>query len=78
MLYEITINRAVEFDPSVAEDVTPASTGIYVGVAGDLKVDLVNGGTVVLKDLVAGVWHPIRAKKIYAVGTLATDIVVSY
>lgn len=78
MIYELTIHRAKEVDPAVSETITPASTGIYVGVQGDVKVDLVNGGTVTLKDLAAGVWHPIRATKIYAVGTDAEDIVVSY
>jgi hypothetical protein len=59
-------------------DLTNFTRGLYVGVSGDVKVDLVASGTVVFTDLIAGVIHPIRAKRVYATGTTATNIVGLY
>jgi len=46
----------------------------YVGTAGDLKVDMYEGGTVTFVG-VSG-FLPIIVKKIYKVGTDAADILV--
>ncbi len=54
--------------------ITPPSRGIYVGGAGDLKVDLPNGTTVTFVALAAGLCHPIAATKVYKTGTTATSI----
>lgn len=48
--------------------------GFYVGVAGDVKVDLVNGGTVVFKAMPVGLYQ-IRIKRFYATGTTATNVI---
>lgn len=61
-------------DADLAED----TRGLYVGVSGDVKVDLVGGTTVTFVNLVAGVIHPIRARRVYATGTDATSIVGVY
>jgi hypothetical protein len=55
-----------------------STRGIYVGAAGDLKIDTTNGDTVTLVGLAAGVVHPIAAKKVYSTGTTATGIVGLY
>lgn len=62
-------------DNNLAED----TRGLYVGVSGDVKVDLVGGSTgITFVNLAAGVIHPIRARRIHATGTDATNIVGVY
>ena len=68
--YSITANNSA--------DVTNQTIAIYVGVGGDLKIDDINGNTVTLKNLLSGVWHPIRVKRVYSTGTTCTDIVGAY
>jgi len=48
--------------------------GIYVGVTGDLVVDLFDGTKVTLKNIAAGIIHPMRVTKVYA-ATTATELV---
>jgi len=67
-----------------AEAVTPSDSAdldswgfIFVGAAGDLKVDTVGGQTVTLK-AVAGLTVPVYVQRVYATGTTATDLVVLY
>ncbi len=55
--------------------------GIYVGVAGDVALygaDDAVGTSVVFKNLVAGVVHPLAARRVLSTGTTATDIVAVY
>jgi hypothetical protein len=52
-----------------------ATKMIYVGAAGDLKVDLANGGgTVTFSNLPVGLWG-IAATKVYATGTTAGSLI---
>ena len=48
--------------------------GLYVGVSGDVKVDMLDGSTVTLVGLSAGIIHPIQVVRVYSTGTTATDI----
>ncbi|WP_049820079.1 spike base protein, RCAP_Rcc01079 family [Bradyrhizobium japonicum] len=60
---------------------TNITRGLYVGVSGNVVVqfsDDADSATVTLKNLVAGVWHPIQVQKIIKSGTTATDIVAGY
>jgi len=67
---------AAAVTPNDGADLPNATRGPYVGVAGDVKVDFVDGGTgIILKALAAGIVHPFRVKRVYATGTTATDIV---
>lgn len=60
--------------PSDTENLTQATRGLYVGVAGDVKVDMASGDTITFKTLSAGIIHPLRVRKVYSTGTNATDI----
>lgn len=72
-------NSAFAITPDNDEDLAYVTRGIYVGVAGDVKVDMFGTGTaIVFKDLAAGVVHPLRVKRVYEAGTDATDIVGVY
>lgn len=49
--------------------------GIYVGGAGNIKVDLYDGSTVTLNGALVGTIYPLRVTKVYATGTTATNLV---
>lgn len=51
---------------------------IYVGGPGNLKVDMVSGGTVTFVGLSAGTVLPIQAERIYATLTTATNLIALY
>lgn len=70
---------AVAITPDNSNDLVTVTRGIYVGVSGDLKVDMAGGSSgITFTNLAAGVIHPIRARRIYATGTDATDILGLY
>ena len=69
---------AFAITPHDTNDLAIAPRGIYVGVSGDLKVDMLGTGTVTYVGLAEGVIHPIRASRVYSTGTTATDIIGVY
>lgn len=71
--------NAVAITPHDSNDLANSSRGVYVGVSGDVKVDMVGTGTaVVFTALAAGVIHPLRVTRIYSTDTTATNIVAVY
>ena len=52
--------------------------GLYVGAAGDVKVIMASGATVTFADVLAGTVLPIQVRRVFATGTVATDIVALY
>lgn len=66
--------NAFTITPNDGANLAQTARGLYVGVAGDLKLTLPGGGTVTLKNVSAGIL-PVAATKIFATGTTATDIV---
>jgi hypothetical protein len=52
--------------------------GLYVGGTGNVKVDMVSGGTVTFTAVPAGVLLPIQVERVYANGTTATSIIALY
>ena len=69
------IRKAVAITPHNTNALATPTKAIYCGVGGDLKVTLVAGGTVTLKNLAYGMWHPIEASVVFDTGTTATDII---
>ena len=68
-----------------AAAVTPSDTAhlgnvraLYIGGAGDVKIDAEGGGTVTFVGVQAGSIIPVRAVRVYATGTDATSIVALY
>jgi hypothetical protein len=51
---------------------------IYVGGSGNLRVDMVSGGTVTFIGLSAGTVLPVQAIRIYATSTTATNLLALY
>ena len=69
-----------------AEAVTPADDGVlkptrglFVGGAGDVKVDMAeNGSAITFAGVAAGTLLPIQVVRVYDTDTDATDIVALY
>lgn len=52
---------------------------LYIGVAGDVKVDMALGGTaIVFKAVPVGFLAGVLVKKVYSTGTTATNIVACW
>lgn len=77
-----SIKSALAVDPSAADVALSRITrGIYVGVSGNLAVqfsDDADASSVVLTNLVAGVWHPMQVQKVLKTGTTATGIFAGF
>lgn len=52
--------------------------GVYVGGAGNLKVDMAGGGTVTFSGLAAGTFMPVQITRAYATGSTATLVLALY
>jgi len=68
-----------------AEAVTPGDStelrptrGLYIGVGGDLAVEMSQGATVTFANVLGGTLLPIQVAKVLATGTTATSIVALY
>ena len=59
-------------------DLPWTSRAIMVATAGNVKITTATGDTVTLPALTAGVWHWIRARRIWSTGTAPTTIIVGY
>lgn len=70
--------KAAAITGSDTVDLADVSRGIYVGGAGDIKVDMANGGTVTLSGALAGSILPIRVSRVYSTGTTATNLINLY
>ena len=67
--------HAAEVTPSDSTDLTTFARALYIGGAGDVKIDTVAGETVTFVGITAGSILPVRAARVYATGTSATSIV---
>lgn len=73
-----TITKAAAVVPSDTDDLTFPGIGLYVGVTGDVKITTLEDDTITMVGLVAGLWHPIHAKKVFSTDTTATSILVGW
>ena len=72
----IPASEAADITPDDVQDLPDIAYGIYVGVAGDVTVDLKNGGSnITFKNAVQGQILEIVATRVYATGTTATSLV---
>lgn len=67
------VHMAESVTPDDGTNLTTACRALYVGQGGNLRVTLVGGSTVTLVAASNG-WHPVRATRVWATGTTATDI----
>ena len=74
-----SIDSFFAITPSNSVDLPNETIAIYLGTPGDLKIDAAEtGAEITFKNLSNGVFHPIRAKRVYATGTSATEIIGGY
>ena len=59
-------------------DLSVVTRGLYVGVAGDVKVTMADDTVITFVGLAAGIEHAIAAKRVWATGTTATSILGLY
>ena len=73
----IPAETVVAVTPHDTNTIDPPARAIYVGGSGNVKLDDLAGNTTTLVGLAAGVFHPVRATRIYSTGTTATSIVIA-
>ena len=66
-------HHAVAVVPSDTTDLVAASTSIYVGGSGNLKVTMLGGEILTFNNVPVG-WHPIRATRVWT-STTATNVI---
>lgn len=76
--YDAPASNAFAVTPADGSNLTHAARALFVGGAGDIKVDTLGGDTVTFTGVVAGSILPVRILKVYATGTTATNIVAVY
>lgn len=74
----LATDNLFEITPSDEANLAHSTEAIYVGISGDIKLITTGGNTVILKNLQAGIWHPIKATKVFDTDTDATSIIGSY
>lgn len=71
------VSSAAAVTPSDAADLATVCRALYVGSAGALRVTLAGDSAPVTLAAAAG-WQPIRARRVWATGTTAADIVAGW
>ena len=71
-------NSAVAVTPHDTNDLTDTTRGLYIGVSGNIKVDMRDTGTAVVFTAAPVGILPIRVTRVYATDTAATNIVALY
>ena len=66
-------HHAVAVVPSDTADLPVASTSIYVGVSGNVKVTMPGGEILTFNNVPVG-WHPIRVTRVWT-STTASNII---
>jgi hypothetical protein len=69
---------AFAITPNDSADLPFKTRGIYVGGTGNLRVDMLNTGTVTFVDVAAGSVLPLCIEKVYATSTTATFLIGLY
>lgn len=71
------VEKAIPIVPNNDLSFSP-TLGLYVGITGHVKVDLVGSREVILTNLQSGVMHPLSVTRVYKDGTTATGILGGY
>ena len=72
------VTDAVEVAASASKFEQGMCRALYLGTAGDVTVTFLDGSSVTLKNLAAGVWHPLAITHLTALANSAADPVVGY
>jgi len=66
--------NAVAVVPNDSSDLTNTARALYIGGAGNIKVDTSAGDTVIFYAAPVGSIIPVRVRRVYSTGTTATNI----
>jgi hypothetical protein len=64
--------------PSDTVDLTTWARGLYVGTGGDVKIHNIRGEAVTFANVPDGSFLPVWTRRVFAIGTDATDIVALF
>lgn len=76
--YDAPASNAFVVTPADGSNLTHAARALFVGGAGDIRVDTLGGDTVTFASVLAGSILPVRVLKVYSTGTTATNLVAVY
>lgn len=68
-------DEAASIAPSDTADLAVATRALYVGTGGDVRLRMLGGGEITLANVASGSLIPIRATRVFATGTSATQLV---
>lgn len=71
-------SSAFPITPSDSTDLAINTRCIYVGVTGNITLNMYDGSSVTFSNVPAGFILPVRAKRILATGTTATSLIGMY
>ena len=75
----VSAHRASAVTASDATVYAQPTRGLYVGTAGNITVDMADGGSPILfVGVQGGTLLPLQVTRVYATGTTATNIVALY
>lgn len=69
---------AVAVTPDNSNDLAIPARALYVGTGGNINLDTAQGDTVVFTSVPSGSILPVRAKRVRATSTTASNIVALY
>lgn len=71
-------DHGIAVTKSDTDDLTHVSLGLFVGGAGDVKVNTKGGETITMVAVPAGSYIPLRVSRVWSTNTTATNIVALY
>lgn len=71
-------SEAIAVTPADGTDLATTQAALFIGGAGNVKVDMTGSGTVTFSGVAAGTFLPILVDRVYATGTTATNILALY
>ena len=69
---------AADVTPNDATPLQTVSRALYVGGGGDIAVEMLSGATIVFRNVPGGAILPMRARRVLATGTNATELVAMW
>lgn len=72
------IEAGFSITPNDTTNLVKETRAIYVGGAGNLKVETVAGSILVFTSVSAGTVYPLRIRKVFSTGTTASNLLGLY
>lgn len=76
--YEMPSDHLEAIIPDDNNDLAYVTRGIYIGSIGNIRIQPENGSPVTFVGLVPGIILPVRATRVLATGTTASNLIAMY